>query len=358
MQVPILLLLLAQQVPTPPALPPQVEGLWSGVATCPPAQGFIGQQLPLEITIGRSGSRLEGVLMANDPPRQFFFVQAQTVSLTGTRLHIEVDAPNNSRLALDGTVDSSGWNATLNQGPLTCPAHFTRQDADFRHLPIAPSYQTQPMWCWLTVGEMLFRHLNILTPNDPAGNPSQCMILESILRDQTGGICGHRCNACGGLGGGNSRQLAGMLSDFPRKMKQSGRLVPRVFSAVTERLNDSDLIAEIDRGNPVIIGISPSRRQGILPWLPLAGPIIPDGHLPPMHVALVVAYQRVGPAARFLVNDPYPFPLTPQNPYLAAGAAPYLRQHGPMTVAVAYWIDSKALHQRLDWSESFIVRTQ
>ena len=75
------------------------------------------------------------------------------------------------------------------------------------------------------------------------------------------------------------------------------------------RLSPSEIVDEIDEGDPVVAGISPSGM----------GVFYPPGMSE--HVVLVVGYYRSSSGFRVLINDPMPYAHMGHNPYLAAGAA-------------------------------------
>lgn len=318
-------------------------GRWNGTVNC------AGQPpLRLQVVVANRSGGLFGLI---NSPDQNFASDLKSILVDGHRLHVEADVPGNFVAVLDGNITGTKWEPVLSQGPLRCPTSFTRDgDVAMGELAIPPSYQSEPMWCWLTVGEMAFRHYGVLSQTDPPGHASQCRILRAIMLGSPNFQCSVNCDICASLGGGSSREVAGMLSDFPRRLTVSGAHVPRLFSAVAPVLTASEVASEIDAGNPVIIGISPGPAFAIQRSM--------SPFLPPMHVALIVGYIRTASGDRYLVNDPYPFPFGLQNPYLTSGAIPLLASHNGVPVSAAYWVTPEVLKTKMNWSESILIRAE
>jgi hypothetical protein len=323
----------------------QAEGKWSGYANCP------YQQLELQVLIARDQQKqLFGHI---NSPTQFFASNFDHVSLAGTTLSIGADVPGGLHVDLSGPVAGDTWSPTFTQGKLKCSAQFKRDGAiSMSKLAIVPSYQTQPMWCWLTVGEMVFRHFGVLTQPTTTGAQAQCDILQLIQSGGANFICSSNCMMCGSMGGGSSREVAGMLSDYPRRLKVLGKNVPRVFSAVAPVLSEAAIVKEIENGRPVIIGISPGGSfqigQSINPFFP------------PMHVALIIGQLKSNTGQWYLVNDPYPFHQVvalPANPYMQAGAIPLIAANQGVPHSASYWIRADGL-KKLNWTESILVRVE
>jgi hypothetical protein len=215
-------------------------------------------------------------------------------------------------------------------------AGATADGASTRHvLQIAPVMQSLPVWCWLAVGEMAFRHFGVPQVQGPN---YQCGIIGAISIATNYAQCASptSCALCA-IPAGSTRDMIGMLADYPRRAARiSGSPAPRLYATVAAPLSDSEMQAEIDASRPVVVGISPSR----------AG--LPAEFAAAQHVALVVGYEfpQQGPA-RFIINDPYPYPA-PANPYLAAGGQ-------PSGIALQYVIASSALRSQLGWSDSFLL---
>lgn len=181
-------------------------------------------------------------------------------------------------------------------------------------LPIAPVVQQTPVWCWVAVGEMLFRYYGV-----PAANPAgdfQCGIIGRLSQPMS--PCDRDCRLCIVPSGSNAGTLR-MISTYTRRMvgrearfHEGNRVAPDVF------------VSEIDAHRPVLVGMSSSRRT--------------FGEAE--HVALVVGYSMRGQTVDLVVNDPYPYP--PQaNPYLANGGAPM--------AANQYRIPYRAFRDALFW---------
>ena len=198
-------------------------------------------------------------------------------------------------------------------------------------LPIAPVIQQTHVWCWVAVGEMIFRHAGVRGVN-PVGN-YQCGIVGLLAAGTPANACASQCERCA-VPAGSAAAIRDMLEDYPRRVAAvTGRPAPRIRAHVVRRaLIPGEVVDEIDRARPIVAGISPAGR--------------PQGGS--AHVALIVGYEAGG--ATLIVNDPYPFPGF-QNPYFAAGGAPTDRPG-------AYRIPYHAFQRGLDWAESFTVRIE
>ncbi len=187
-------------------------------------------------------------------------------------------------------------------------------------LDITPVYQQTPVWCWVAVGEMVFRHYGVANIN-PVGN-FQCGII-ALLHP----ACNQNCGNCI-VPAGSLTTMNNMLTQYPDfASRVSGRSTRITTQVSRSRLSLEALAAEIDAGRPVVAGISPSgyRANGISE-----------------HVALIVGY--VG--ANLIVNDPFPFRAATfaGNPYEAAG--------GEEVSSGQYRISYSAFVNRLQWRES------
>jgi hypothetical protein len=204
----------------------------------------------------------------------------------------------------------------------------TRADVD---LGIAPVQQATPVWCWLAVGEMLFRKLDV-----PAVNGHyQCGVIGAMSIASNQAQCAQDCRLCA-FPAGDASTLMGMLIDYPRRAALlSGRRTPRLFVTHDDALSPRELRHELDQGRPVVAGINP---QGA-----------PAAFAASAHVALITGYAERDGALLLLVNDPFPFsPTTWPDPYLQIGA----RLVRPGQYAVPYETYTRAM----GWVESFVVR--
>lgn len=164
-----------------------------------------------------------------------------------------------------------------------------------RTLPIAPVHQQTKVWCWLAVGEMIFRHFGVENAN-PAGN-FQCGIIGTIMSDTE---CSSNCfNARCIRPSGSNLATVRMLKDYAwmssRRVLRADEGYELPFAAIKQN---------IDSGKPVIAGVSPIRRNYY------------DGA---EHVALIVGYAANARGIDVIVNDPFPYPVM-GNPYTRAGA--------------------------------------
>jgi hypothetical protein len=173
-------------------------------------------------------------------------------------------------------------------------------------LPVVPVYQQTQVWCWLAVGEMLFRHYGIQNVN-PAGN-FQCGIIGAISDPSSS--CYSNCMACIRPSGSNQGTLS-MLANY------AGSVAGRRFEYSEARvISPAEIVQNIDARRPIMAGISTSRR-------------IYDADSE--HVALIVGYEIHGGTMHVIVNDPFPY---------AVGGNPFLHQGGtqlrPYQYRIAY----------------------
>jgi hypothetical protein len=204
-------------------------------------------------------------------------------------------------------------------------------------LPVTPVVQQTAVWCWVAVGEMIFRYLNIPNVN-PAGI-YRCGIIGALAADQYGlsHPCTFDCTQCV-VPAGSEAWIRKMLERYPVVVRALGRSAPFLASEHDPGpLSPAMLAEEIDGGYPVVAGISPFGGNA-------------GGSA---HVALIVGYQRdAGNRLVLKVNDPYPFDMTGANPYTAAGG----REDG--FGAGSYWIGYETFVTRLRWAASFRIRAQ
>lgn len=202
----------------------------------------------------------------------------------------------------------------------------TLSHAENNRLKLRPVAQQTAVWCWAAVSEMVLKHYRFPSLN-PAGN-YQCGIVGSL-----GGVCGVNCGACV-TPIGSTYQMSHViaryqdLSDYFQRHHQ-GR---HFHVSPTGRLSPSEIVDEIDEGDPVVAGISPSGMGAYYP------PSMSE------HVALVVGYRKSGRGFQVLVNDPMPYAYMGYDPYRAVGAK--------RTRQGQYWIDYGAFVHRLAYKDS------
>jgi hypothetical protein len=163
-----------------------------------------------------------------------------------------------------------------------------------RVLDIEPVLQQTKVWCWLAIGEMVFRHYGV-----PARNPAsfQCGIIGTLMSDTE---CYSNCfNARCIRPSGSNYATVRMLKDYAwlssRRVLNANESYELPFAAIK---------ANIDSAKPIIAGVSPIRKQY---------------HGGAEHVALIVGYEAGVSGVDLIVNDPFPYPPM-GNPYIRAGA--------------------------------------
>ena len=196
---------------------------------------------------------------------------------------------------------------------------------------IEPVRQETHVWCWLAVGEMVFRHYGIPQVNFmPNSAAYQCGIIGSLSDPRSRHPCSIYCGNCI-IPAGNAETMRQMLEIYPVR---AGKPILDATHRLAA-LSMNEIVHEIDAGNPVIIGVSPSGQ-------------------PPAfvseHVALIAGYDIE--TNHLLVHDPYPFGSNWSNPYLAAGATPVGSR------GLSYWVSLQALYTRLQWRETFTLRAR
>ena len=203
-----------------------------------------------------------------------------------------------------------------------------RADVDLR---IAPVQQATPVWCWLAVGEMVFRSFKVPSINEHF----QCGIVGAVSIGTARDECARDCRRCN-VAGGDATTVMGMLVEYPRRASMlTGSSVPRLFVAHAQALSPAELKRELDAGHPVVAGINPASR--------------PDTFGASAHVALIVGYRVIDGMLWLLVNDPFPFsPAIWADPYLAVGAR--LLEPGRYGVPYATYTE------QMGWVESFLLR--
>jgi hypothetical protein len=175
---------------------------------------------------------------------------------------------------------------------------FARLDAVATILPITPVVQQQSMWCWAASLEMIFRYYG--APPLSAGG-YQCGL--AALRAGPTSPCFADCRLCGNLGGGTLFDIATMLMQYGTVARQLGVSSPNLTaSPVARSLTAAEVLSEVRRGRPVVVGIN-SVAPGIA-----------------MHAAVLVGAALLDGVTYVYINDPWPYSNAgTANPYLPAG---------------------------------------
>ena len=186
-----------------------------------------------------------------------------------------------------------------------------------KQLAIPAVEQQTNVWCWLAVGEMIFRHLGAANPNT-AGN-YQCGIIGSLsFVDQN---CSNNCfNSACIIPSGSNYNTVRMLRDYSWTQQQ------KVFQCSEGReLTMEQIMANIDGNKPIMAGLSYYRRVY---------------HSGAEHVSLITGYDRNSSGDFVIVNDPFPYPGN-SNPFLMEGGVQLSRNQ--------YKISLKAFTERIFW---------
>lgn len=172
---------------------------------------------------------------------------------------------------------------------------------------IQPVVQETEVWCWLAVGEMIFKHFNLPNVN-PAGD-FQCGIVGAVGYAQGGACnnCNINCATCI-RPAGSPETVSYMLTAYPKiaskQLYSSNTTLKATF--VSQFLSPEQIVADLEAKRPVIAGINPG-SQFVLP-----------GNS--QHVALIVGYYVFEGQLILLVNDPFPYYITGFDPYVFNGA--------------------------------------
>ena len=153
-------------------------------------------------------------------------------------------------------------------------------------LHIPPVVQERPSWCWVAVGEMVFKYYDIPTVHR---TDFQCGIAQGMK------LCGAapNCSECE-IPDSDSATMATMLQRYP-SLAAGSDLVGEIALTVqskTGSLSEAEVKQEIDEGRPIIVRVSPSgfKINGIS-----------------QHMALIVGYDDSSGGLKLTVNDPFPF---------------------------------------------------
>ena len=168
-------------------------------------------------------------------------------------------------------------------------------------LQIRPAIQQTRVWCWAAVSEMTLRHYRYGTINHVGDY--QCGIVALL-----GGICDLNCYVCE-TGIPNIQSLAVILQRYQQIATRFGVGGRRFQERTGGRLSPNSIAHEIDSGRPVMAVINTSR----------AGIVYPPGF--GEHISLIVGYRTQGGVFRVVVNDPFPYLLFGNDPFLNAGAS-------------------------------------
>lgn len=174
-------------------------------------------------------------------------------------------------------------------------------------LNIPPVQQETEVWCWLAVGEMVFKYYGL--PNVNGFGDYQCGIVAALGYSLNGGCdaCVTNCANCI-RPAGNPTMFTYMLNTYPkvacRKAYNENKGLTNAY--VANYLAESFLVNELDSLRPVIVGINPG-AQFVLP-----------GNS--QHVALITGYYYNNNELILKVNDPYPYMSKGIDPYVINGA--------------------------------------
>jgi hypothetical protein len=173
---------------------------------------------------------------------------------------------------------------------------------------IPPVQQETEVWCWLAVGEMIFKYYGLPTVN-PAGD-YQCGIVGAVGYSVNGACdpCNLNCGNCI-RPAGSSSMISYMLTVYPKVACKNLFLNNKTLnnSFVSNFLSADFLIKELNQNRPVIAGINPGSQ------------FILSGNS--QHVALIKGYYYdINNNLILKINDPFPYWTKGVDPYILSGA--------------------------------------
>jgi hypothetical protein len=173
---------------------------------------------------------------------------------------------------------------------------------------IPPVQQETEVWCWLAVGEMIFRYYGLPAVN--LAGDYQCGIVGAVGYSINGACdaCNINCGNCV-RPAGSAAMVSKMLSIYPkiacRDLYTSNKTLNNSF--VSNYLTANFLINELNQNRPIIAGINPG-SQFVLP-----------GNS--QHVALIKGYfYDTNNNLILRINDPFPYWTKGFDPYIFNGA--------------------------------------
>ncbi len=234
-----------------------------------------------------------------------------------------------------GCTDSRALNydpeAEINDG--SCQYQYGACGITPTQLTINPIFQETYVWCWLAVGEMIFKYYGV--PNVNPGGDYQCGIIGAIGYSINGpnDPCNISCANCI-RPAGTPQMITYMLSNYPivACTHQGNQSRPLQSLYVHYNLTQTAIESELSNLRPIITGITPSGY--------------PTGVA--AHVALIVSSRKVNGQLLLTINDPFPYTAFPNipNPYIVAGGT-----FG--TLSGSYEIEYFAFRNQLFWTDTW-----
>ncbi|HXB55380.1 MAG TPA: C39 family peptidase [Vicinamibacteria bacterium] len=198
-------------------------------------------------------------------------------------------------------------------------------------LPIQPTIQETPVWCWAAAGEMVLRYYGL--PNVNPGGDYQCGIVASWFVSAYP-ECSYNCALCQFTIGpmSNEYQVITLYGVFLRSLGVPSRVLSA--SLVFRALSADEIKAEVDARRPIVVGIAPG-----------GGFALPNAS---QHIAVLVGYDLSASGQYVVVNDPFPFEIYPYNQY----PHPYLSRGGRQLQVGQFRIPLNTLTTQLLWANS------
>jgi len=221
------------------------------------------------------------------------------------------------RYLFAGIIDNSNYGSATTLPVYRVPETIgVAPPSSSRILPIVPVMQKTRVWCWLAVGEMIFKSRGI--PSINSEQNTQCGIIGTIEGNSP---CALDCfnQYCIRPSGSNASTIR-MLKNFAWMSAKK-----RFSASEGYELPLSMIKADIDSGRPIGAGISTGSRKY---------------YLGADHIALIVGYEVRNNFESIYVNDPYPY---------NSGENPYIRYGGSETRPFQYKISLKAFTEGVFW---------
>jgi Papain-like cysteine protease AvrRpt2 len=200
---------------------------------------------------------------------------------------------------------------------------------------IAPVMQETEVWCWLAVGEMIFKHYGL--PNVNPDNDYQCGIIGAVGYSLNGACdkCNVNCANCQ-VPAGSAEMFTRMISSYPKvasnAVYQSQNTLKSSFYSFA--LGEAQIKNEIDNFRPIVTGINPGQ-----------GFVLPGNS---QHVALIVGYYYDNNSNFMLkINDPFPYYSKGVNVYVNAGGI----DNGNLSYQISLFNFTNNLRWNTTWAQ-------
>lgn len=236
------------------------------------------------------GRPVSGAFDMTLPYDQLQFPEGSKKTTMVARIYHYSRQADEYRLLYVSTPFTTNIPAVKTRPSAMVPAKAPLQAAS-RMLSVPAVQQRTLVWCWLAVGEMVFRYYRV-----PAVNryDYQCGIIGLIYQPCFTNCTNRQCI----IPSGSNYGTLNMLVQYPRLAANRA-----ISYSQARELSLQTVVNNINAGRPIVCGISPANRVY---------------NRDAEHAVLITGYD-VGPNGYFVVvNDPFPYPQG-QNPYIRNG---------------------------------------